>query len=108
MSKTRQVFALPFRILRVVGIITMLIAGILMIGWYITWLDQYCFWRLVADILGFITFPLIPIVAIVEWLWHGWPTDITDALIFQVIGIVLTAVGYWGKRLILGQNSEWE
>jgi hypothetical protein len=69
--------AILFRILQGIGVAVWLLGGLLMAGWYIVWLDTYFLWRYLANMVGILTVPLIPIAVLIEWLSHGWPTEIT-------------------------------
>jgi len=82
-------------IIKINGRIAWFVGSIFAIGWYMEWLDINFLWRPVALVGGIITFPIIPIATIIEWLWHGWPSDITVAFIFTTRGILTSFIGVW-------------
>jgi hypothetical protein len=80
--------------MEIISVISYILACIMALGWQIEWLDKYFLWRFAADIIGFITIPLFPIYTIIEWLWHGWPSDVTIAIYFGAIGVGIRAMEY--------------
>lgn len=105
MAITRNLVAAPFQVMRVVGFLASLVGGIISLGWYITWLDNYFFWRIVADIAGVLTCFLIPLVALIEWAWHGWPSDITMSVYICVGGYLVAIIGGVACKFILTESN---
>jgi len=83
------------RLMRGVSFIGYVISGFLAIGWYVNWLESYLMWHSVAMIFGFYTFPCFLIAALVEWFWHGFPHEITAAIVinfaFLLMGVISVA-----------------
>lgn len=73
-------------------------------GWYNGWLAENFMWRLVASVVAMVTFPLMPLAIIIEWLWHGWPRELT-VIFAMIVGGVLAgwisgAVHEWAENRI--------
>lgn len=98
--------ALLFQILQGIGVAAWLLGGILMVGWYIAWLDAHLLWRYLASLVGILTIPLIPIAVLIEWVWHGWPTEITWWFSMSWSGMVFSALAGFARRSLLGQTVD--
>jgi hypothetical protein len=94
------------RIMKAISFILILLSGIMAIGWQIEWLDKYFLWRIVADIIGFLTIPLFPLYALVELFWHGWPTEVTIAFYFGLTGIGIAIVNFILNDVLLKANED--
>lgn len=64
-----------------------ILGSFLCYGWYCGWLDEHFFWRFAAYIIAMISFPLIPLAILIEWLWHGWPRELTLFFLMIVVGL---------------------
>ena len=94
------------RIVRGVENVAWLFGAICMVGWYVNWLGVHFLWRYVADVLGVLTIPLIPIAVLIEWLWHGWPTEVMWWLILASAGMILSGLaGRITTRSVIKSNQ---
>jgi hypothetical protein len=86
---------------RAVGWALIFVGLVLTARWYIRWADQYLpseftyyysrkFW---VYLLSIMTFPTIPLVVLIEWFWHGWPTEISWGFSSWVSGYALLIAG---------------
>lgn len=76
--------------MKIIGWLVSLFCGIMLVGWYISWLDQYILPYVVATIIGILTAPLCLIVIPIEFFWHGWPHEIDLPLIIILVGPLIS------------------
>ena len=97
-----KLLALLLNVLEGLASLMFFIGGLAMLGWYIAWLDDYFLWRYVAYFIGFFTFPLVLVAVLVEWLWHGWPAEVTRWFILSMSGCTLSALMMAVRKWVSG------
>lgn len=86
------------RVVRGVCFVGYVLSGFLALGWYINWLEAHLMWHSPAMIFGFYTFPCFLIAALVEWFWHGFPYEITVAIVVNSVLLVVGTVSVISMR----------
>ncbi len=87
---------------RALGLVLVLVGLVLTLRWYISWLDRYfslspLSYYLPREfglyLLAIVTSPVIPLVTVIEWMWHGWPQEPTLGFWCWLFGYALLLVG---------------
>jgi len=102
----RRVLATIFKVGGWVATFMWLGGALWILGWYDNWLDQYFLWRFVAHFIAFVTFPLVELAVIVEWIWHGWPHDVTVGFTVSLVGLLCRSIFFAAESAIERRVSE--